>query len=124
MAITSILYNECLRRRCVIKKGNVAQVEFYNIDDCKSKVYYIFFMGFLIFRVFYIISLRASVQCVEKLQPRFSWVIKKSRHFCWVLPKFSKFYIFAYRSCLQRFVRGERGVNRWGRYWLYVCAAL
>ena len=32
MAITSILYNECLRRRCVTKKGNVAQVEFYNID--------------------------------------------------------------------------------------------
>ena len=30
MAITSILYNECLRRRCVTKKGNVAQVEFYN----------------------------------------------------------------------------------------------
>ena len=33
MAITSILYNECLRRRCVTKKGNVAQVEFYNTDD-------------------------------------------------------------------------------------------
>ena len=30
MAITSILYNECLRRRCLTKKGNVAQVEFYN----------------------------------------------------------------------------------------------
>ena len=35
MTITSILYNECLRRRCVTKKGNVAQVEFYNnrFDD-------------------------------------------------------------------------------------------
>ena len=32
LAITSILYNECLRRRCLTKKGNVAQVEFYNID--------------------------------------------------------------------------------------------
>ena len=31
MAITSILYNECLRRRCITKKGNVAQVEFYAI---------------------------------------------------------------------------------------------
>ena len=30
MAITSVLYNECLRRRCLTKKGNVAQVEFYN----------------------------------------------------------------------------------------------
>ena len=30
MAITSTLYNECLRRRCLTKKGNVAQVEFYN----------------------------------------------------------------------------------------------
>ena len=30
MAITSILYNKYLRRRCVTKKGNVAQVEFYN----------------------------------------------------------------------------------------------
>ena len=30
MAITSILYNECLRRRCLTNKGNVAQVEFYN----------------------------------------------------------------------------------------------
>ena len=33
MAITSILYNECLRRRCVTKKGNVAQVEFHIIDN-------------------------------------------------------------------------------------------
>ena len=33
MTTTSILYNECLRRRCVTKKGNVAQVEFYNIDS-------------------------------------------------------------------------------------------
>ena len=33
MAITSILYNECLRRRCVTKKGNVVQVEFYNVDS-------------------------------------------------------------------------------------------
>ena len=33
MAITSVLYNECLRRRCLTKKGNVAQVEFYNIDN-------------------------------------------------------------------------------------------
>ena len=32
LAITSILYNECLRRRCLTKKGNVAQVEFYNTD--------------------------------------------------------------------------------------------
>ena len=30
MAITSVLYNACLRRRCLTKKGNVAQVEFYN----------------------------------------------------------------------------------------------
>ena len=34
MAITSILYNECLRRRCVTKKVNVAQVEFYNNRLC------------------------------------------------------------------------------------------
>ena len=32
MAITSILHNECLRRRRITNKGNVAQVEFYNID--------------------------------------------------------------------------------------------
>ena len=30
MAIISIPYNVCLRRRCLTKKGNVAQVEFYN----------------------------------------------------------------------------------------------
>ena len=30
MAITSVLYNECFRRRCVTKKCNAAQVEFYN----------------------------------------------------------------------------------------------
>ena len=30
MAITSVLYNECIRRRCVTKKCNVALVEFYN----------------------------------------------------------------------------------------------
>ena len=30
MAITSVLYNESLRRRCVTKKGNGAQVEFYD----------------------------------------------------------------------------------------------
>ena len=33
MAIISILYNECLRRRCFTKRGNVAQVQFYNIDN-------------------------------------------------------------------------------------------
>ena len=39
MAITSILYNECLQRRCVTKKGNVAQVEFFFliIDDVTIK---------------------------------------------------------------------------------------
>ena len=30
MTITSVLYNECLRRRCVTKKCNAAQVELYN----------------------------------------------------------------------------------------------
>ena len=30
MATTSVLYSECLRRRCVTKKCNAAQVEFYN----------------------------------------------------------------------------------------------
>ena len=30
MAITLMLYNECLWGRRVTKKGNVAQVEFYN----------------------------------------------------------------------------------------------
>ena len=39
MAITSIPYNECLWRRCVTKKGNVAQVEFYNIDAYIFKKY-------------------------------------------------------------------------------------
>ena len=33
MAITSNLYNECLRRRCVTKKGKVAQVDFIIIDN-------------------------------------------------------------------------------------------
>ena len=42
IAITSILYNEWLRRRCVTKKGNVAQVEFYNID-----IYMPYYNGFL-----------------------------------------------------------------------------
>ena len=30
MAITSVLYNECFRRRCVTKKCNAEQVDFYN----------------------------------------------------------------------------------------------
>ena len=29
-AITAVPYNECFRRRCVTKKCNAAQVEFYN----------------------------------------------------------------------------------------------
>ena len=30
MTITSVLYNECFRRRCVTKKCNAEQVDFYN----------------------------------------------------------------------------------------------
>ena len=38
MAITSVLYNECLWRRCLTKKGNVAQVELYNINKQRDYI--------------------------------------------------------------------------------------
>ena len=41
MAITSVLYNEGFRRRCVTKKFNAVQVEFYNNECSFSTVPYL-----------------------------------------------------------------------------------